>query len=75
MQRVPKEIVCEMMKILVVDDNGTITDDSARAALEYAKAAKASYRKTLYAGLFYEIRQYKKKQKLVAKQRKLLGEE
>ncbi len=74
MQRVPKEIVKEMMSILVVDDKGTITDDSAKRALEYAKASKPSYRKTLYAGLFYEIRAYKKKQKLLNKQKKLLGD-
>lgn len=75
MQRVPKEIVREMMSILVVDDKGTITDDSSRKALEYAKASKMSYRKTLYAGLFYEIRQYKKRLKKEEKQKKLLGEE
>lgn len=74
MKRVPKEIVREMMKILFVDDNGTITDDSARRALEYAKASQPSYRKTLYAGLFYEIRAYRKKQRLIEKQKKLLGD-
>ena len=74
MQRVPKQIIQEMLNILFVDNDKNITDESSRLALEFAKAQESKFRKTLYAGLFLELRAYKKRKKLDAKQKKLLGE-
>lgn len=74
MKRVPKEIINEMLNILFVNENKDITDDSSRAALEYAKKQLTVYRKTLYVGLYREIRAYKKRVKLEKKRNALLGE-
>lgn len=75
MKRVPREIILQMLDILFVDAEHNITDSSSRLALEFAKAQEPPYRKTLYMGLFREIRAYKKVQKMKNKQKQLIGEE
>lgn len=72
MKRVPKEIINEMLSILYVNEDKTITDDSSRLALEYAKDQPREYRKILYVGLFKLIRSYMKEQKKLKKREKLL---
>lgn len=72
--KVPKQIINEMLKILFINENKDISDDSSRKALDYAKSQEKKYRKTLYVGLLIEIRAYKKRVKLEKKKRELLGE-
>lgn len=74
MQRVPKEVIDNMLSILFVDEDKKITDESSRLALSFAKSQAKAYQKTLYVGLFKEIRAYQKKLKKQSKQKKLLGD-
>lgn len=73
MKRVPKEIIDQMNSLLFINDKKDITNDSSKLALEFAKSQDVKYRKTLYAGLFIEIRAYKKRIKLEKKQNRLIG--
>lgn len=74
MERIPKEVINNMLSILFVDDDKTITDDSSRLALNYAKSQPMKYQKTLFVGLFKEIRAYQKKLKKLNKRKKLIGD-
>ena len=73
MQRVPKQIIDEMLKILYINEQLDISDESSRKALDFAKKQSPLYRKTLYTGLYLLIKKYRKKVKQEKKRNALLG--
>lgn len=73
MKRVPKELINEMFEKLFINDNHDITDFSAREAFNWVKQQDPKYNKTLFVGLFKEIKAYQRRVKLEKKKNKLLG--